>query len=53
MVHHLVGVNRSGFVPRRSGSRLCYSQPKQSAKWNSHSTRNVGQRSLPLRRHQL
>ena len=39
--------------PRRSGSRLCHSQPKQTAKRSSHRTRNVGQRSLPLRRHQL
>ena len=26
------GVNRPGFVPRRSGSRLCHSQIKQTAK---------------------
>ena len=48
-----IGVNRPGFVPRRTGSRLCCSQIQQSAKRSSHRPRSVGQRSLRLRRQQL
>ena len=42
-----IGVNRPGFIPRRTGSRLCCSQLQQSAKRSSHRSRSVGQRSLP------
>ena len=45
--------HRPSIHHRRSGSRLCCSQIQQTAKRSSHRTRSVGQRSLPLRRHQL
>ena len=31
-----IGVNRPGFIPRRTGSRLCCSQLQQTAKRSSH-----------------
>ena len=42
-----IGVTRPGFVPRRTGSRLCCSQIQQTAERSSHRPRSVGQRSLP------